>query len=167
MSWIDVAALVVVAIAVYDGAKSGLAWALLETLVLAGGACAAAAIRPHAEPYVLKIAALGPRELPWITHAVMFALCACSLFGLLLLVHPATKKWRFKQDRWFGGAVGFVNGVAAALVVTTLVGGLASGAVADEFRTSRTARAAHGVAESVPSAFPDGAAARLAELTRE
>lgn len=167
MSWFDIAAVVVILLAVFDGAKSGLAWALLEFAVFVGSAIAARAVRPHAEAYVFKIANLPPQDLPWVTHLAVFALCACTLFGVLTLVHPAARKWRFKNDRWFGGAVGLLNGCVASVVVCGMLLAPTEPAWEAELKPSVLLRAVAAVADS-PAAglLPESAAARSAALLR-
>lgn len=168
MSWFDVAALVVVALAVLDGATSGLAWAALETLVLVGSAAAARALRPVAEPYLDKIAALPPTDLPWVTHLLVFALCACSLFGVLLLVHPAAKKWRFAKDRWWGGALGVLNGCLAAVLVTASVMAATAPAWEAEARGSAVVRFVGSLSDGpLAPLFPEHAPARARQLSGE
>jgi uncharacterized membrane protein required for colicin V production len=168
MSWFDVAALVVVVLAVLDGATSGFAWAVMELVVLLGSAAAARALRPHAEPYLQKIAALPPSDLPWVTHLLVFALCACSLFGVLLLVHPAAKKWRFRNDRWFGGALGLLNGCLAAVLVSSMVIAATDPAWEAEARSSRVVRVVGSLAAGPASVLlPEHAAGRSRQLAGE
>jgi uncharacterized membrane protein required for colicin V production len=120
MSWFDLAALVVIVFAVLDGARSGLAWASLQTAMLLGAALVARGVAGRAEPYLLKLVDLGPEDLRSAAHVVVFALTACMLFGVLILLHPASKRWRFKHDRWFGGVLGAVNGALASLLLFSM-----------------------------------------------
>lgn len=120
MSWFDFGALVIIVLAVVDGVTSGLAWALLETVLVVASALAARGLRVYVEPYVLKVADLGPEDAAGASHLVVFALLACAFVGVMFLLHPASRKWRFRRDRWFGGAVGAVNGLLVSLVLFAL-----------------------------------------------
>ncbi len=120
MTWFDLGAFVIIALAVVDGARSGLAWAAIELVLLIGAAIAAGAVRPLAEPYLQKVAVVNDIDLPWITHAVLFALAACMLMGVAFLLQPMAKKWRFRHDRWLGGVLGVLTGAVAALVLFSL-----------------------------------------------
>ncbi|MCE9637884.1 MAG: CvpA family protein [Planctomycetes bacterium] len=167
MSWFDIGALVVVLLAVWDGAKSGLAWALMELSVFVGSALIAGAVRPHAEAYVFKIANLPPQDLPWVTHLAVFALCACTLFGILTLIHPAARKWRFKNDRWFGGAVGLMNGVVASVVVCGMLLAPTEKGWVDELKPSMLLRAVAATADSPAEVLlPASALSRSSALLR-
>jgi hypothetical protein len=117
MSWYDLAALVVVALAIADGARSGLAWAALESLAVAGTALLARAVHTPAEPYLAKVADLADRDMHCASHATVLAILACAVIGVMILLHPASRRWRFKRDGWFGGALGALNGLVAALVL--------------------------------------------------
>ena len=165
MSWFDIGALVVVLLAVLDGATSGFAWAGLEAVVLLGSALASRLLRDHAAPYVSKVAALPAADLPWVTHLILFALSACSLFGILMLVHPAAKKWRFRNDRWFGGAMGLVNGGLAAIFIFAMTMAATDKAWEDQARTSRLLHVVDGLSRT-PAAglLPDHVQERAARL---
>lgn len=117
MSWFDLGALVIIALAVADGARSGLAWAALESLAVTGTALLARAVHTPAEPYLAKIADLGTEDMHCASHAVMLALLGAAVIGVMILLHPASRRWRFKRDGWFGGVLGAVNGLVAALIL--------------------------------------------------
>jgi colicin V production protein len=117
MSWFDLGALVVVALAVADGARSGLAWAALESLAVAGTALLARAAHTPAEPYLAKITDLPDGDMHCASHVVVLALLGCAVTGVMILLHPASRRWRFKRDGWFGAALGVLNGLVAALVL--------------------------------------------------
>ena len=120
MSWFDLGAVVVIALAVLDGAKSGVVWAALETALLVGAGLAAQGLRSHVEPYVSKVADLAPEDLHSAAFVVVFALSACMFFGVLILLHPASKRWRFKHDSWYGAVLGLANGALAALLLFSM-----------------------------------------------
>jgi uncharacterized membrane protein required for colicin V production len=168
MSWFDLAALVVVALAVVDGARSGLLWAALETCVLVASALVARALSPGMEPYVRKVVELAPQDLRGTAHVVVFAVAALVLFGVLILVKPAIKRRRFRHDGVAGGALGAVNGTIAALLLFAIVIWPARRSdVEDSIAESRlvpTMRIAHdhGLAWLLPDYVP----ARLGELQR-
>lgn len=165
MSWFDAAALVVIALAILDGATSGLAWAALETAVLVGSALLARALRPHAEPYVAKV--IGPAD-PWVTHLLAFAGCACCLFGVLLLVHPYAKKWRFRRDRWFGGSVGLLNGALASAMVFAMAMAASGPAWESEARSSVLVPVVRSISGGPLAALlPDHAGPRARQLSGE
>lgn len=121
MSWFDLAALVVVGLAITDGARSGLAWAALESLAVTGTALLARAIHTPAEPYLAKIADLAERDMHCASHAVALVLLGSVVTGVMILLHPASRRWRFERDGWFGAALGAVNGLLAALVIFSTV----------------------------------------------
>jgi uncharacterized membrane protein required for colicin V production len=121
MSWFDLGAVVLVALAAFDGARSGLVWALLETTLLVGAALAARGLHGPIEPYVQKVADFSADDLSCASHAVVFAVAACLLVGILILLHPASKRWRFARDAWFGGVVGALNGALGALLLFSVV----------------------------------------------
>ena len=121
MSWFDLAALVLVTLAVVDGARSGLAWAGLESLAVAGTALLARAVHTPAEPYLAKIADLSERDMHCASHLVALVLLGVTVTGVMILLHPASRRWRFKRDGWFGGALGALNGLLAALVIFSTV----------------------------------------------
>ena len=121
MSWFDLGALAVVALAVFDGARNGLVWALIEAILLLAAAILARVSHGHLEPYLLKIADLEPQDLHCASYLVVFVATGCVFVGALVLVHPASKRWRFRHDRWFGGALGGASGVFASLVIFSIV----------------------------------------------
>lgn len=166
MSWFDLGALVLTLLAAVDGATSGLAWAAMETAVLLGSAAAARALAPGAEPYVFKATDLPAHDLPWVTHVVVFAVCAGSMFGLLLLAHPAAKKWRFRRDAWAGGALGVVNGALASLLIFAVTIGTTHGAWEEEAHRSRMLPVVASLtATPVAAVLPPYAPARAAALS--
>jgi uncharacterized membrane protein required for colicin V production len=120
MTWFDLGALAIVVLAVVDGARNGLAWAVVELALLVGAALLAGLLRSFAEPYLQKVVVLPQADAPWITHAVVFALCAALFIGLAVLLQPLTNRWRFSHDGWPGGALGLVTGAIAALVLFSL-----------------------------------------------
>lgn len=120
MSWFDLGALFVVALAVLDGACNGLAWAALELALLLAAAFAARGLGSHVEPYLLKIADLAPDEVQSASHLTVFLAFAGVFAGILFLLHPASKRWRFRHDRWFGGVVGFATGTLGALLLFSI-----------------------------------------------
>src|SRR5262245_17495975 len=121
MSWFDLAALVVIALAVVDGARSGLYWAALETCVLVASAAISRALAPGVEPYVRKVVELNREDLRGAAHVVVLAASACVLFGVAILVKPAIKRRRFQHDGVAGGILGAVNGTLAALLLFAVV----------------------------------------------
>src|SRR6185503_10897405 len=166
MSWFDAGALVVVVLAVLDGATSGFAWALAESVVLVGSAFAARALREGAEPYVEKITALPATDLPWVTHLLVFAACASVLFGLLLLVHPAVKRWRFRRDGWLGGFLGLANGAFAAVLLFSMVMAATAPSGEREARASVLVRPVASLAAGPAGALlPQHATSRAQELS--
>jgi drug/metabolite transporter (DMT)-like permease len=169
MNWFDFAAVLLVILAIADGATSGFGWAILETCMLFGTAVAAKALRPYSEEYVLKVVSLSPTEVPWITHLVVFALCGCSLFGLLLLLHPTTKKWRFPRDRWFGAAIGVLNGVLAAIFLGAIVMGSSPQTYDAALRDSHAMQSVASVWRSGAGApfMPEHVASRTTQLWGE
>jgi uncharacterized membrane protein required for colicin V production len=168
MSWFDLAALVVVALAVVDGARNGLLWAALETCVLVASALVARGLSSGVEPYVRKIVELTPQDLRGTAHVLVFVVSACVLFGVLILVKPAIRSRRFRHDGVAGGALGAVNGTLAAFLVFAIVIWPARRSdVEDSIAESRLVpvlRVAHehGMAWLLPDYLP----ARLAELER-
>ncbi len=168
MSWFDLAALVVVALAVVDGARSGLLWAALETCVLVASATIARSTSSAMEPYIRKIVDLEPDDLRGAAHVAAFAASASVLFGVLILVKPATKRRRFRHDGVAGGALGIVNGTLAALLVFAIVIWPARRpGVEDSIAGSRlvpTMRVAHG--HGFAWLLPDYVESRLGELQR-
>ena len=120
MTWFDLGALAIVALAAADGARCGFAWAVLELTMLVAVAALTGLLRPFAEPYIHKMVVLPQTEAPWITHAVVFAACAALFVGLAILLQPLTRRWRFKHDAWPGGLLGGVTGAVAALVLFSL-----------------------------------------------
>jgi hypothetical protein len=121
MSWFDFGAVVVIALAVFDGSRNGLAWAALESLLLVTAALAARALHAEIEPYVLKVADLSPEDLRAASHLTVFAAFVVLFAGVLVLLHPASRRWRCKHDGWFGAALGLANGLCAALVLFSIV----------------------------------------------
>jgi hypothetical protein len=120
MSWFDLGALLLVLAAVFDGARSGLLWAVLELGLLIASGLTARGLRPHVEPYVSKFAELSAEDLHAASFVVVFVAVACVLAGLLVLVHPASKRWRFRHDAWYGGVLGAVNGALAAVLLFSM-----------------------------------------------
>jgi hypothetical protein len=169
MNWFDVAALALILLTIFDGWSSGFGWAILETCMLFGTAVAAKALRPLAEPYVLKVANLPADELPWVTHLVVFAFAGCSFYGLLLLLHPVTKKWRFPKDKWAGAAVGIVNGLLASILIGAIVMASTPQTYDAELRDSVTMQAAAAVWKSGAGApfLPDHVPVRAVQLWGE
>ena len=165
MSWFDAAAVVVVALAILDGVMSGLAWAVVELALLVGAALAARALGGPAQPYVLKFADLSPEEAPWAAHAAVFALSACMLLGLAVLVHPLWKRWRFRRDRWLGALLGVGTGVVASLVLFAIALWATPRPYEESLRASRLVQALAAAADSpLRGLFPTGLPARLEEL---
>lgn len=122
MTWFDLAAIALVALAVLDGARSGLAWALLELFAIAAAALAARWLAPHGEQIVAKIVDLASEEdLHGASHASVLALLGLATAGVLILLHPASRRWRFSHDRWPGGVLGAVNGLLVALLLFSVV----------------------------------------------
>ena len=121
MSWFDLGALVVIALAVTDGAKSGLAWAALESVAVVGTALLARAVHGPSEPYLAKLADLPDGDMHCASHIVALTLLGCTVTGVMILLHPASRRWRFERDAWFGAALGVVNGLLASLVIFSTV----------------------------------------------
>jgi hypothetical protein len=166
MTWFDVGALAVVALAAADGAWSGLAWSALETALLVLVALLARGLREGVEPYLRKVAELGPDDLSGAAHAVVFAVGAGVAIGALVLLHPASKRWRFAHDRWWGGFWGAVNGALASLLLFAMVLWPAPRQSCEqEVRESQLVpvlAAVHGTGLS--GLFPGWTAARLAQV---
>jgi uncharacterized membrane protein required for colicin V production len=168
MSWLDLAALVVVVLAAFDGAKNGLVWAALETVLVVATAAATRTLSPHVEPYVGKIADFAPENRAGAAHVVVLATTAAVLGGVLVLLKPATRGRRFARDGYFGGALGAVNGLFASLLVLSVVIWPARPVdVEDPLAKCRLVPAievahGHGLAWFFPTYLP----ARLAELRR-
>lgn len=120
MSWFDLGAILVVALAVFDGAFNGFAWAALEAALLVAAALAARGLGSHVEPYLLKIADLAPDELRSASYLTVFLAFAGLFAGILILIHPASKRWRFRHDRWLGGVLAFGTGTLGALVLFSI-----------------------------------------------
>lgn len=169
MNWFDVAALVLIALTVFDGWSGGFGWAILQTCMLVLTSVAAKGLRPHAEQYVLKVANLPADELPWVTHLVVFAFAGCSAYGLLLLLHPATKKWRFPRDKWIGAAVGLLNGALATILIGSIVMASTPQSYDAELRDSHAIRAADAVWKSGAGApfMPEHVPVRAIQLWGE
>jgi len=168
MSWFDLAALVVVALAVFDGARNGLLWAALETVLVVGTAAATRTLSPHVEPYIRKVADFAPGDLVGAAHVAVFTTSAAGLTGVLILLKPATRRRCFERDGYVGGALGAVNGVTAALLVFAIVmwperphGGEESLASS---RLLPTLQAAHD--HGFAWLFPEYVPSRLSELRR-
>jgi colicin V production protein len=122
VTWFDVGALVIVGLVVLDGAYSGLLWALLELVLLVGAALLAGSLSAHAEPVISKIADLEQPALAWASYVTVFGLVGAVLLGALFLLHSNSKRWRFKHDSWYGGALAVVTGVlAACLLFSSLI----------------------------------------------
>lgn len=157
-----------IALAVFDGARSGLAWAAVEAVLVVAAALAARGLHAEVEPYVAKFADLSPEDLSAASHLIVFVAFAALFAGVLILLHPASKRWRFKHDAWFGGVLGFVNGLLASLVIFSIVmwsHPRASGE--DALASSRlvpVVRSVHGAGLS--ALFPAHAGRRLQELER-
>ena len=165
MTWIDLGALVLVALAVVDGARSGLAWAIVELAFLGLAAWLTGMLRPLAEPYVLKVASLTELDLPWVSHAALFALLACVLMGLAFLLHPMCRRARFRRDGWPGGVVGALSGLLAALVLTSLAAWHSPRPYEEQLRGAFVVDIlgrAH--AAGLAPLLPEGTVARLGEL---
>ncbi len=120
MTWFDLGALALVALAVADAARGGLAWAVMELGLLTAAAFLAALVAGRAEPYVQKVFDVSPTDLPWATHAFALALAVTLLMGAAFLLQPLTKRWRFRHDGWAGAAVGIGTGALAALLLFSL-----------------------------------------------
>ncbi len=166
MSWFDLGALLLCALAVVDGARSGLAWSVVETALLALAAVLTTLLRPLAEPYVSKIATLGPEDLLWVTHAALFALIACMLMGVAYLLHPLSKRLRFRWDDWTGGTFGVVSGLLAAVILFSMTLWHSPRPYEEQLSPSvliSLLDSAQGC--GLELLFPDGSVARVAELT--
>jgi len=120
MTWIEVGAFVVIALAVVDGAYSGFVWAVLELTLLAIAALLTGALSPHVEDYMIKAVDVGPPDLAWVTHTTVFAMVAVTLLGALFLLHPTTERWRFRHDRWLGGVTALATGLLATFLAVAL-----------------------------------------------
>lgn len=120
MTWFDLGALAIVALAAFDGARCGPAWALVELLLLVAAATVTGLLRPFVEPYLQKMVVVPQADAPWITHAVVFVLCAILFAVLAVLLQPLTRRWRFRHDGWLGGVLGAVTGAVAALVLFSI-----------------------------------------------
>jgi hypothetical protein len=168
MSWFDFGAVVIVALAVFDGARSGLAWAALECALLVTAAIAARGLHGEVEPYVLKVADLGPDDLRAASHLIVFAAFAALFAGVLILVHPASRRWRFRHDAWFGGVLGFANGLCAALVLFSIaMWSRPRPAIEEALASSRLVpvlRSVHG--SGLSGIFPEQVPERLEQLER-
>jgi len=168
MSWFDFGAVVVIALAVFDGARNGLVWALLEAVLLVIAALAARGLHAEIEPYVLKVADLGPDDLRAASHLIVFAAFAALFAGVLILVHPASRRWRFRHDAWFGGGLGFANGLCGALVLFSIaMWSHPRPSIEEALASSRllpVLRSVHG--SGLTALFPEQVPERLAELER-
>lgn len=120
MTWFDLGSLAIVALAAVDGARCGLAWAAAELVLLVAAAAVTVLLRPFAEPYLQKIVVMPQADAPWVTHLVVFAVCAVLFVGLAVLLQPLTKRWRFAHDGWAGGVLGVVTGALAALLLFSI-----------------------------------------------
>lgn len=165
MTWFEVGALIVITLAVLDGAVSGLVWALLELALLAGAAWLTGALRPGVEPYMEKVVDIAPPDLSWVTHVFVFTVVAVLLIGLLFLVHPTSKRWRFRHDRWLGGIVALANGALASLLLLSAAVWCSPRSYDDALRASTTVdvlrEATHG---RLSALFPPDLDLRLARL---
>ncbi len=166
MSWFDLAALGVVALALVDGARGGLVWAALVAVFVAAAALAARTAAPHVEPYVRKVADLSPDDVRGAAHSTVLALAALAAAGVLYLLKPATRRRRFNRDGIWGAALGLATGLVAVVVVFAVLlwpsrRTSAEDALA-ESRLVALTRAAneHGLARLLP----DWTAERLDEL---
>jgi colicin V production protein len=166
MSWFDLAGLLVLALAIFDGARSGLAWALLELALLCGVAVVTRGLAAGVEPYMGKVADLPPADLRSASHVLVFGVTSAILLGVLVLLHPASRRWRFRRDSWLGALVGGVNGLFAALLVFSIVLWAApQPSYEDLLVESRLRPVLAGALESgLGPLFPEYTAERLTEL---
>jgi hypothetical protein len=168
MTWYDLGALVVVALAVLDGARSGLAWASAELAAILGVALAARALHAQIEPYLLKVADVAPDDRAGATHAIVFSALGALVIGVMILLHPASRRWRFRHDGWYGGALGALNGLLAALLVfSILLWSAPRPAVEETLAESRLSSALRVAEEArLGPLFPDRLPRRLVQLER-
>jgi quinol-cytochrome oxidoreductase complex cytochrome b subunit len=120
VTWFDLGALAIVALAAVDGARCGLAWSVTELVLVLAAAAVTGLLRPFAEPYLQKVVVVPQTDAPWFTHLIVFACTAALFIGVAVLLQPLTKRWRFAHDGWPGAAVGTVTGTVAALVLFSL-----------------------------------------------
>jgi len=168
MTWLDLAALVLVAAAAFDGARGGLVWAALETFGIVLAAIASKSFAPHLEPYVAKVADLAPDHVAGAAYLVVFAATSAVVAGAVFLLKPATRRRRFRRDGWFGAALGVVNGVAVSLLFFAVAAGSARRAsIEDALSTSRLAPTLAAVHDGgFAWLFPEHLPRRLDELRR-
>jgi uncharacterized membrane protein required for colicin V production len=138
VTWFDLGALAIIALAIVDGARSGLAWSVAELLLVLGTATLTALLRPLVEPYVGKVFEIAQTDLPWATHAIVFVTLALGSAGIAYLIHPLVRRWRFDHDPWPGGVVGAVSGCTLALVLFAMAAWSGPRAYEEQLKTSRT-----------------------------
>jgi len=139
VTWFDLGALAIVVLAVVDGARSGLAWAVVELLLVVGAAALTGLLRPLLDPYVAKVLEVSQTDLPWTTHALVFLALALGFTGIAYLLNPLVREWRFDRDGWPGGVVGGLSGTVLALVLFSLAAWSGPRAYEGQLRPSHTA----------------------------
>ncbi len=166
MSWFDLGAFVIVGLALVDGVWAGFLFALLETALVVAAAAAAHSLAPAVEPYLVKLVDVAPEDLPGAAHLATLATLLVLVAGVLVLLRPASRRWRFAHDRWLGGAVGAVNGLLLALLLFSVamwssprVGGEST--LAESRLLSVLSGAMH---SGLHGLFPSHADARVEEL---
>jgi uncharacterized membrane protein required for colicin V production len=139
VTWFDLGALAIVVLAAVDGARSGLAWAAVELILIGGAATLTGLLRPLADPYVAKVFEVSQAELPWTTHSLVFVSLALCFTGIAYLLRPLVRNWRFEHDGWPGGVMGAVSGAVLALVLFALATWSGPRAYEEQLTPSHTA----------------------------
>jgi hypothetical protein len=167
MTWFDLGALAIVALAVVDGATSGFLWSLLESAFLVTTAMTARGLAVHAQPYVLKVADLGPDDLRSASHVAVFLPVASTFLGVLILLHPASRRWRFRRDAWLGGAWGAVNGIFGSTLLFSMAMWSTPRAWEEQLAASRLSPVlACAVDAGLAPLYPEPTVERLRQLER-
>lgn len=167
MTWIEVGAFVVICLAVADGAYSGFVWALIELTLLATAALLTSALAPQLDGYMVKVVDVGPPDLSWVTFTTLFTCVGLALLGALFLLHPTTKRWRFRHDRWLGGVIGVVTGALAVSLVVALATWITPRPYDDVLEESVVVDGLTSLSDGPPAAlFPPDLNGRLRALKR-
>ena len=165
MTWFDLGALAIVVLAAVDGARSGLAWAAAELLLLLGAAVLTGLLRPLAQPYVGKVFEITQVDLPWATHTLLFVVIALGSVGAAYLLRPLVQKWRFDHDGWPGGFVGALSGALLALVLFSLAVWSGPRAYEDQLQPSHTSTVLAATWDAgLQAPFPEPLGHRLEDL---